>query len=685
LTLALSPLAFADAGALDQSFNGTGVVKTADTGSAQGMAIDSSGRILVAGTAYKTGTGNYDFLLVRYLPNGQLDTSFGPDHNGKVTTDFGSHEYGSGVAIDSQGRIVMVGSQVFSNGTRWRMVVARYTPDGALDATFYGSGQRGVLFDIAGDDDTFGFAVAIDSQNRIILAGKVDDGNDDFFVVRLNSDGREDWKHSIAFGGNDAAYSVTIDPQGRIVVAGDSYDGSASVLPYGKFALARLNDDGSLDNTFDGDGKLESAFGNAFDSSAHGVAIDGVGRIVAGGYAGFKDYGGTQANGVGVARYNDDGTLDQSFGSGGRVIYYTDVQIQSDGASSVAFDHAGRIVLGATSGYYGAAVLRLTDQGALDSSFNAQGKFPGWRLINFGSAGSEAASDGAGTAVAIDAQGKIVLAGFMGQSPNSGEVGVARLYSDPSADLRISKNVSPSSAVPGDTVTYTISVTNLGPDSANNVQVNDVLPGDLTFVSCSASNGGVCTGSGNSRVVDYTALASSSIITIQATLNSGVADGATISNTATVTSTSPVDPDTSNNSASASFSVHNRSDLLLTQSVTKLNNRQLAYTLRVKNLGPYDARLIVLNNPMPNGTTFLNVSNGSWTCTPLPVGSVGTLVCTLPSLSSSGATEATVLFNVKVKAPGSVNITNTATVSAATYDPNLANNSAVLVTRVSGK
>jgi uncharacterized repeat protein (TIGR01451 family) len=137
----------------------------------------------------------------------------------------------------------------------------------------------------------------------------------------------------------------------------------------------------------------------------------------------------------------------------------------------------------------------------------------------------------------------------------------------PSADLSITKAISSGTALVGDTLTYTLTVTNAGPNVANSVVVTDNLPSAVTFVSCGATGGGVCGGAGNNVTISYTTLAAtaSSTITLQATVNSGVADGLAVVNSASVSGASPIDPDTSNNSASASFTVQNKSDLFVTK------------------------------------------------------------------------------------------------------------------------
>ena len=253
------------------------------------------------------------------------------------------------------------------------------------------------------------------------------------------------------------------------------------------------------------------------------------------------------------------------------------------------------------------------------------------------------------------------------------------------ADLAVTKSVSstspywPATGIEvGDSLTYTVALTNKGPYDAKSVVLSDSAPAGVTFTGCSASVG-TCVWSASSASLTLASFTNASVatLTIQAKLNFGVADGSTVTNTASVTSTTN-DPDPTNNSGSASFTALNKSDLLLTQTVGKLINQQLSYTVSVKNLGPYQAKQLLLNDAMPNGTKFVSVAAGPWTCVPLPVNSTGTLSCTVSTLNLN-ATDSLSLV-VKVTTTGK-NITNTATVSAATFDPNLANNTATLVTK----
>ncbi|MBL8810286.1 MAG: cadherin domain-containing protein, partial [Planctomycetaceae bacterium] len=164
--------------------------------------------------------------LARYNVDGTLDLSF--DNDGKLTTDFGgSYDYANSVAIDSLGRIVVAGQSynVTASGTGYDFGLARYNVDGTLDLSFDNDGKLTTDF---GRSDDIANSVAIDSLGRIVVAGR---SNTDFALARYNLDGTLDpmFDHDgtltidIGFN-NDAANSVAIDREGRIVVAGKSND-----------------------------------------------------------------------------------------------------------------------------------------------------------------------------------------------------------------------------------------------------------------------------------------------------------------------------------------------------------------------------------------------------------------------------------------------------------------------------
>jgi uncharacterized repeat protein (TIGR01451 family) len=270
--------------------------------------------------------------------------------------------------------------------------------------------------------------------------------------------------------------------------------------------------------------------------------------------------------------------------------------------------------------------------------------------------------------------------------PNTGDNSASASFTVHNrADLAVAKTVTTSSPYSpnveaGDSLTYTVTLTNKGPYDARSVVLSDSAPTGVTFTGCSSSVGTcVWSASGASLTLASFTNASVATMTINATLNFNVADQSLITNSASVASTT-FDPDTTNNSASASFTALNNSDLFITQGNVKLANRQLKYTVSVKNLGKYLAKQLVLNNALPSGSTFVSLAPGPWACSSPAVGASGTISCKLTS-EAVGTTQG-ITFVVKVKTPGNVLVSNTASIGESTYDPNLGNNTSNTSTKV---
>ncbi len=321
-------------GTLDLSFDADGKVTTDILGNddeARTVAIQSDGKIVVAGTAYNSTNTSNDFALARYNPNGSIDTTF--SGNGKVVTDFlGGSDQVTAVAIQSDGKIVAAG---YTAGTsRGNFALARYNPNGSLDTTFSSDGKVITDFGVS----ALGYGVAIQSDGKIVVVGSVETGNEDFALARYNPNGSLDTTFSgdgevttDFFGSYDEAYSVAIQSDGKIVAAGYAYHGATTS---DDFALARYLSDGSLDTTFSGNGKVFTDFGS-FDE-AYGVAIQSNGKIVVVGVTGTSTYD------FALARFTPNGSLDLTFGSGGKVT--TDFFVNDDIARGVAIQSDGKIV-----------------------------------------------------------------------------------------------------------------------------------------------------------------------------------------------------------------------------------------------------------------------------------------------------------------------------------------------------
>jgi len=335
---------------------------------------------------------------ITYAAPGELDTTFNPP-NGFVTYDSGDDNWGDAVAIQSDGKIVVVGGS--HNGTDYDILVLRYNTDGSLDSDF---GINGVAtYDSANWD--YGLAVAIQSDGKIVVAGRITviGTGDDILVLRYNVDGSLD----SGFGTNgvviyDIGYSnlgdaVAIQSDGKIVVSGSSYDG-----PDRDVLVLRYNTDGSLDSGFGTNGVATYDSGN-WDYGGLAVAIQSDGKIVV---ANRRNYSGIVNTDVQVLRYNTDGSLDNSFGTNGVATYDSGsndlvwgVALQSDGKIVVA----GESSVNWDTGYEDVLVLRYNPDGSLDNGFGTNG------VVTYGF--DQGARDKS-YAVAIQPNGKIVVVGF---------------------------------------------------------------------------------------------------------------------------------------------------------------------------------------------------------------------------------------------------------------------------------
>ena len=290
---------------------------------------------------------------------------------------------------------------------------------GDLDTTFGGDGKVVTHFQDGGSAS----GVAIQADGKVVAVGSA---GGRFALARYDQDGTPDasfggdGKVTTPFTGGGAARAVAVQANGKIVVAGVAGDRIVGEVRQGRFALARYTPQGTLDTTFGGDGKVTTDFTNGFDS-ANGVAIQANGKIVAA--------GGASESRFALARYNRDGTLDTFFGGDGRVT--TTFPLQAGGpAFGVAIQADGKIVAAGVRDFDGFALARYKRNGALDRTFSGDG-----RVITRVGQGEEAA-----TSVAIQADGKIVAAGYtdvpheFGDTFGPGRFALARYRADGTLD-----------------------------------------------------------------------------------------------------------------------------------------------------------------------------------------------------------------------------------------------------------
>lgn len=396
------------AGALDASFNGAGKLVVDVLGGrdgARGVGLAPDGGVVVVGQA-TTATGltvEYDLAVLRLTAAGALDAGF--DGDGKTTLDAGSAvNSAADVALRPGGTILTAGPAGTALG------LAQYTPGGTLDPAF-GTGGTVLVPTGAGADFTPGLALQADGK-AVVAALQ----GGDWRVLRFLPSGAPDTTFgtggsvTIDFGGGDDPADVAIDGQGRIVVVG-----SAGA----DLGVARLTSGGALDATFGSGGKV--TVNVAGTDAATSVAIrPGDGRIVVAGSA--DTLGGSAA----VVRLTDAGTLDATFSTDGKVTI-SPAGASYDTAGDVALDAQGRAVITGRSGN-ATIVARFAEDGALDPTFSGDG------IYTVGASGSVVA----GTSLAIQGDGRIVVGGSAGPSFDLYDFIVLRLTAAGELDLGFS-------------------------------------------------------------------------------------------------------------------------------------------------------------------------------------------------------------------------------------------------------
>jgi uncharacterized repeat protein (TIGR01451 family) len=282
---------------------------------------------------------------------------------------------------------------------------------------------------------------------------------------------------------------------------------------------------------------------------------------------------------------------------------------------------------------------------------------------------------------------------------NSSSVSIFVATSTPYADIAIAKAVDKSSANPGDTLNYTVTVSDLGPATSTGVVATDTLPSGLTFVSATTSAGTYATSTGTWTIGDMSA-SSTATLTIAATVNAGTA-GTTITNTGTVgESASTTDPNPANNTASASTVIpgggcgsncggcvincgggESTAEIAIAKTVDNANPSQGAtihYTVTVSALGPSESLGVNATDTLPAGVALVsasttlgsyNTSTGAWSIGNLDDGQTAVLVITATVTASAGTS-----------------ITNTGTVreSPTVNDQLSGNNTASVTITVAG-
>jgi len=408
LLLALiTSVATAAPGDLDTSFGSGGKVLTSVAGvddRGYAVALQSDGMIVVAGHS------DNHFAVARFTSTGALDASFGS--GGKVITSItGGTDFGYGVAVQSDGKIVVTGT----GNTSSVIGLVRYTSSGALDASF---GSGGIVTTAIGTNAfNAGYSLVLQSDGKILVAGASGGSDNDFALVRYTASGVLDASFGnggivttpIRSGSGDTAQSVALQSDGKIVVAGASS---------GDFAVVRYASTGALDTTFGTNGIVTTPIGPG-DDRAYRVVVQSDGKILTAGYALFPNGQAGPQYDFALARYTSTGALDTSFGNGGKLTTpvgpTTGLFGSQDQARGLAVQSDGKIIAAGFAtptgfvGYF--AVVRYTSTGVLDATFGTNGV----RTTTI------VGVDDEGYSMALQPDGKIVVAGWSESDGTAGD------------------------------------------------------------------------------------------------------------------------------------------------------------------------------------------------------------------------------------------------------------------------
>jgi len=393
-SVAVAVSANAQDGTLDVAFGSSGIVQTVSTHEAFDMIIQPDNKIIVVGSI-NMGSGNDDIAVVRYNSDGSLDNSFGT--NGIVNVDFnGKNDDASSVALQSDGKIVVVGRAQNASNNNSDIAVIRLNSNGTLDNSFATNGKY--QLDVDGYAFDYALDMALQTDGKIVFVAIA--GTDMFAknaVIRLNSNGTLDNTFdgdgilkSFSFGSFtlSSLHSLVIQNDGKIIVAGSKNN---------NFALTRLNSDGSLDNTY----ATSGIYSGSTMATSSELYLQADGKLLA-------TYSHATQTEVIVIRLNQNGIDDTGFGTNGKVTTQVGSPSTYDFTKGIIVQPNGKIIVTGSSYSSGSAsdylVIRYNSNGTIDNTFGSSSN---------GIVATSVAStnEDRGKSVKLQSDGKIVLAG----------------------------------------------------------------------------------------------------------------------------------------------------------------------------------------------------------------------------------------------------------------------------------
>lgn len=364
------------AGDLDITFGGDGKVEFQNTGyhPGVGIAIQPDQKIVRAGTAPHATLG-VCAQLVRYMPDGTLDESFGTGGvtQGIVTVQSTTWAQNNTLEMLPNGKLIMTSSRIAN--TSLGLYVSRFNSDGSVDPDFGDGGTA--TYQVFNSGDDYSHSMTVQPDGKVIVVGQGQSFSGVSFqmcAIRLLSNGELDesfadegiftYNHGTS---DDRIMDVALQSDGKIILAGNStYSG------YGTNIVMRLTQDGVVDETFATDGIFEySSTSNVGYEYANAVCIGAQDEIHITGHAAEVANGRTDLM---VLKLTPDGEFDTNFGEGGSLVLH--LGDDWDYGEDILLDEEGRILVSCTHythDYIGGLILRFLPDGELDNSFGDEG------------------------------------------------------------------------------------------------------------------------------------------------------------------------------------------------------------------------------------------------------------------------------------------------------------------------
>jgi uncharacterized delta-60 repeat protein len=430
-------------GTLDASFGINSVVYSRvseDLDAAfRSVTLAPNGDIFAGGFA-ENSTRRNSFAFAKYNADGVPAPEFGVF--GYITYNFSNDQQfsndASSVALQPDGKFIVAGNSLVNTGAS-NGFVARFDPNGSLDRNFNNqSGYALITTPASGPGTREVTSVTVQSDGKILVLGNYEGETDaGIFISRFNSDGSRDTIFGnngqvvlSVFNGGGLGQDILVLSDGKILVAGATANIISQTI---KPAIFKFNTNGSHDTSFGSNGIATTSFSSSNDI-ALALDVQADGKIIIAGASNF-DLGGTNGS-IAIARFNSNGVIDNTFGSGGKVT--TNVGTFIDTAADVKIQADGKIVIGGVTCTDGncdgglGLLFRYNSNGSLDTSFDGDGK-----IILQSTPPGMATAIGA---IALQSDGKIVASGVTTTAATQSDTLIARFNSDGSFDTGFGTN-----------------------------------------------------------------------------------------------------------------------------------------------------------------------------------------------------------------------------------------------------